>query len=101
MSRREQLEQLLQSNPDDVFLHYALALTDVAEGDTAGGIRRLDDVLRRDPNYVAAYFQKGQLLAEQDRREEAREVLELGIQVAHQVGDAHAEAEMTAFLESL
>jgi thioredoxin-like negative regulator of GroEL len=96
-----QLEQLLESDPDDVFLQYALAKARIAEGNVEAGLAQFDAVIDRHPEYVPAYFQKGQALAERSRTEEARAVLTSGIQVARKVGDGHAEREMTEFLESL
>ena len=101
MPRREQLEEMLKSEPDDVFLHYALAKAYVAEGQTERGLERFRQVIERDPNYVPAYFQMGQTRAEAGRTAEAREILTRGIAVARQVGDRHAEAEMTGFLDTL
>lgn len=101
MPKREQLEQMVQSNPDDLFLHYALAMACINEGDAEAGLERLQKVLDRDPDYVAAYFQKGQVLAERGETESARETVRKGIETARKVGDAHAEEEMTGFLEML
>ena len=42
-----------------------------------------------------------QFLAQRGDAEAAREVVERGIAVARQVGDAHAESEMSGFLETL
>ncbi len=101
MPTRQQLEQLLESDPDDVFLQYALAKTCIAEGDITEGLAQFQRVIESHPEYVPAYFQKGQSLAEQGRTEEARVVLTSGIQIARKVGDAHAEREMTEFLDML
>ena len=101
MSRRKQLEQFLKSEPDDVFLNYALAMQLVAEGEEACGLDQLDAVIRLDADYVAAYFQKAQILSHQGEIELARDVLSDGIAVARRVGDAHAEAEMTEFSATL
>jgi thioredoxin-like negative regulator of GroEL len=98
---RQQLEQLLQSDPDDVFLQYALAKAQILEGDVEEGLAQFQAVIDRYPDYVPAYFQRGQTLAERGRTEEARDVLANGIQVARKVGDGHAEREMTEFLEAL
>lgn len=101
MPTRKQLEDLLQTDPDDVFLHYAVAKACISEGDLAAGLERFDEVLRRDPDYVPAYFQKGQALAEDDQADAARAVIEQGIAVARRVDDQHALQEMTGFLEML
>jgi tetratricopeptide (TPR) repeat protein len=92
---------MLQSEPNDVFLLYALAMAVLSEGETAEGLNRLQDVIDRHPNYVAAYFQKGQVLAREGQHPEARDVLDEGIRVAAQVGDGHAMREMSEFLETL
>jgi thioredoxin-like negative regulator of GroEL len=96
-----QLEQLLESDPDDVFLQYALAKACVNEGDVERGLAQYQSVIDQHPDYVPAYFQKGQTLAERARTDEARVVLTQGIQIARKVGDGHAEREMTEYLESL
>jgi thioredoxin-like negative regulator of GroEL len=96
-----QLEQLLESDPDDVFLQYALAKACVNEGNVERGLAQYQSVIDRHPDYVPAYFQKGQTLAERERTDEARVVLTQGIKIARKVGDGHAEREMTEFLESL
>lgn len=101
MPTRHQLEQLLESEPDDVFLQYALAKACISEGDVEGGLAQFQAVIDRHPEYVPAYFQKGQSLAEQGRTEEARGILVSGIQIARKVGDGHAEREMTEFLGAL
>ncbi len=101
MPTRDQLEELLQSDPEDTFLLYAHAKACAAEGDVETALRQFDEVLKRDPRHVATYFQKGQVLAEQSRNAEAAAILNRGIAVAKEVGDDHAEAEMQGFLETL
>ena len=101
MPSRQQIEELLKSDPDDIFLLYGLAKAIAAEGDIDAAVAAFDDVIARDANYVAAYFQKGQTLAEEGRTDEARTALTRGIEAARRTGDRHAEMEMTAFLETL
>jgi thioredoxin-like negative regulator of GroEL len=98
---RKQLEQLLESDPDDVFLQYALAKACVSDGDLETGLSKFQTVIDGHPEYVPAYFQKGQALAEQGRTDEARAIVTQGIQAARKAGDRHAESEMTEFLEAL
>ena len=101
MSRREQLEELLETDPDDVFLLYALALEYVSAGDVSVGLQKLAELTDRNPDYVAAYFRRGQILADQNEVDDAREILTRGIEVARKTGDAHAEREMSEFLDTL
>ena len=101
MPRRAQIEEMLKADPGDPFLKYALAKELVSEGDVAGGLAAFDHVIAEHPDYVAAYFQKGQTLATEGEEEEARDVLARGIEVARRVGDGHAAGEMTAFLDTL
>ena len=95
------MEQLLESDPDDVFLQYALAKACVSDGDLETGLSKFQTVIDGHPEYVPAYFQKGQALAEQGRTDEARAIVTQGIQAARKAGDRHAESEMTEFLEAL
>lgn len=101
MPTRKQLEELLGSDPDDVFLQYALAKACVSEGDVETGLLKFQEVIDRHPDYVPAYFQKGQALADKGRSAEARIILTQGILAASRAGDRHAQSEMTEFLESL
>lgn len=96
--RREKLQEMLKSSPHDPFLHYGLAMEERAAGDLPAALRGLQKVLELDRDYVAAWFHQGQVLAELGKREQAREVLATGIDVARRVGDQHAVDEMTGFL---
>jgi predicted Zn-dependent protease len=100
-SKRAQIEEMLKSDPDDLFLHYARAMACATEGDTQAALAGFDEVIRRDPHHVPAHFQKGRALAEAGRTKEAADVLTAGIAVAQRTGDTHAAAEMREFLEML
>ncbi len=101
MADRKQLETMLEANPGDVFLRYALAMATAGEGDIDEAISLLAAINESDPDYVGAYFQRAQLLARDGEPEEAREVIEAGIAAAQRIGDAHNEAEMRGFLDLL
>lgn len=101
MSRRQHIEELLAADPNDVFLKYALAKELASEGNVPAALTAFDRVIAEHPDYVPAYFQKGQTLAGEGDVDAARIVLTRGIEVAKQVGDRHAEGEMTAFLDML
>lgn len=101
MTRREKLQQMLQDSPDDAFLLYGLAMEHQSSEEWDDALATLDRVVTVDPDYVPAYFQKGQILARLERTEEARSSLQSGIAVARKVGDDHAVGEMTEFLQGL
>lgn len=101
MSRRKQLEELLKSSPDDPFLHYGLAMEHRSVGDLAAALECLQRALQLDPGYLAAYFHRGQLLAQLGCTDEARQILREGIPVAQRSGDTHAAEEMAGLLASL
>lgn len=101
MSRRERLEAMLVEEPDDPFLHYALAMEDKSAGNSAAALARLTEMEARFPDHVAAYFQRGQILSAEGESEAAAEVLRRGIAVARKVGDLHAAGEMQGLLELL
>lgn len=99
MPSREQIERLLAQEPDDVFLNFGLAM-ELAKTDAAAALQRFDRVVSLDPDYTAAYYQKGRLLLGLSRSEEARAVLSAGVQAAVRSGDDHAEHEMRELLAS-
>ena len=101
MSRRAKLEAMLAAEPNDVFLGYALAKELATAGDAPAALAQFERVIAGHPDYVPAYFQQGQVLAEEGDTDAAREVLTRGLAVAQRLGDAHAAGEMAEFLEML
>lgn len=101
MSRRDKLKQLLLDDPNDPFLHYALANELIKDGENEDGIQMLFDTIESHPDYVASYFRVGQALSEVQRNEEAATIVKRGIGVAERVGDAHAAGEMREFLKMI
>ncbi len=101
MSRKEQLLRLMADDPQDPFLRYGYAKELEAEGDLAGAIDQLHQVLKDSPEYVPGFLQVGQLLIQADRVEEAKEMLKMGMQTAFKQADHHAYSEMEGFLASI
>lgn len=101
MPSREQLERLLQEDPDDVFLNFALGMALVKDGRIPEALARFDRALELDPRYTPAYLQKGTQLVAMGRREEARSAFHAGVATAKASGDAHAAKEMEKLIDSL
>lgn len=101
MSRLSQLQQMLIDDPSDPFLHYALAMEHMKLGETEGALRQFTAMNAQFPDHVAAWHQRGRLLADSGETELAREVLQQGISVAQRAGDGHAAGEMQSLLDML
>lgn len=100
-SRREVLEQFVAAKPADAFARYGLALECAKLGDDQTAVGHFQKLLEINPEYVAGYFQFGQLLGRLGRLEEARKMLSDGIVIAQKTGDMHARDEMQAALTLL
>ena len=100
-SRRILLEEFLAAHPQDAFARYGLAVECANQGDVAAAVENFERLLADNPNYVAGYFQYGQLLARLSRTAEAKRTLSNGIEAARRTGDQHAGSEMEAALAEL
>lgn len=101
MSRREQLEAMLVDSPEDTFLRYALAMELENEDENERSLVLHQGLMNDDPPYVPSFFMSGQQLANLDRIEEAKVMLEKGIEQANAQNNLHAAGEMRQFLDSL
>jgi tetratricopeptide (TPR) repeat protein len=101
MSRLEQMLAFLEQDPNDSFARYAVALEYASARDYPHAVEELGELRRRDPEYVAAYFQLGQILTTLEEWDKAEEALRSGIAVARRSGDLHAVSEMQAALDDL
>jgi Tfp pilus assembly protein PilF len=101
VNRIEILQGFLKETPDDSFSRYALALEYVKIGQHADAVREFETVKKNDPNYVATYFQLGQVYKSLGQRHEAEKTLRTGITVAAKAGDDHTRSELEAALETL
>jgi tetratricopeptide (TPR) repeat protein len=97
----EQIQALLKSDPDDVFLNFSLAMEWSSAGQFDAALKQFDRVLELDGDYVTAYFRKGDVLARMERTEDARTVLQAGIEAAGRVGDQHLQMKITERLNQL
>lgn len=88
------LRTFLASDPDDTFSRYALAMEYRKMGDLHSCIRELDLLLRKDPNYVGAYYHLGKALMEIGDLQKAIEIYKKGISVATENAEHHALKEL-------
>jgi tetratricopeptide (TPR) repeat protein len=100
-SRLTALKELLAANPDDAFARYALGLEYSGSGDTDAALAEFQRLLASHPDYTNGYFMAAQTLARADRNEEARALLQQGIESARRTRNQHAQAEMEGMLDEL
>ncbi|MGH9417912.1 MAG: tetratricopeptide repeat protein [Terriglobales bacterium] len=100
-NRRAQLEALVQANPDHAFARYGLAMELAGAGERDAALGHFKILQAKNPDYAAAYQQAGQLLMRLERTEEARAVLQRGLEAARRSGDGHAGSEMQALLDEI
>ncbi|MEO0476273.1 MAG: hypothetical protein AAF085_09960 [Planctomycetota bacterium] len=92
--RLEQLQKLFEADPADADLPYMIALEHGKAGGTEEAIAWLDKTIALNAHYHYAYFQKAKLLDEDGEIDEAVAVLDQGIALATQAGDAKALGEL-------
>src|SRR5207245_8942119 len=100
-SPRALLAEFLAAHPQGAFAGYGLAMECANQCDDAAATENLEKLLTENPNYVAGYFQYGQLLARLSRTADAKRTLSNGIEAARRSGDQHAGSEMEAALAQL
>ena len=101
MGRLEQLQKMLEREPNDTFLLYGLALEHKKAGrfdEALGGLQRVTEI---DPGYCYAYHQRGLIHEARGDVAAAKQAYEEGIAAATKKGDAHARDEITAALAML
>lgn len=102
MSERiARIMKMLQSSPDDPFLHYSLGMEYVSAGDPAAARAEFLRVLEVDPQYLPAYVEAGKCLRSAGELVQAREMFHKGKQLAQVRGDAHMVDFIVQQLEGL
>jgi thioredoxin-like negative regulator of GroEL len=102
MTRLEKILAMLESEPNDTFLRYTLAMEYRKAGEAEKSIGLLQELAyQANPKYVPAFFMAAQQLVEQDKIEEARTFLRDGIEEARSQNDHHAAAEMGELLAEI
>jgi Tfp pilus assembly protein PilF len=95
------LEEFVAQDPNDSFSRYALALELEKDGRDTDATSHLQEVIARDPSYIAAYYHLGRVLARTGRAEEARDVYSRGLHVASAAGDQRTRSEIEEALRTL
>jgi Tfp pilus assembly protein PilF len=95
------LKGFLDSDPNDSFSRYALALEYVKANQPDDAVREFETVKAKDADYVATYYQLGKLYQQLGKLHEAEKTFRTGITVAAKLNDEHTRSELEAALEDV
>ena len=98
MSRLEQLQQMLQEEPNDVFLQYAIAIEYFSVGNYEKALDCLKAIIQSNPDYLAAYYQTGKCHEELKQFEEAKNMYTKGVELAQKQGNTKTRNELSEAL---
>jgi tetratricopeptide (TPR) repeat protein len=101
MDRVTRLKELLREHSADSFARYGLAMEYAKQGSLVEALSEFQTLVASDPDYVAAYYQAGQVLEKLNRTEEARQMYRRGVEVATRRNDSHTRSELEGALELL
>ncbi len=100
-SRLEQIQEMLKNEPNDSFLNYALALEYAKIDEVKKAIELIDELLKRDENYLGAYYQLGKYYEQTEQKQNAILTYQKGILIAKQKNDRKAVGELNEALMQL
>ncbi|MCB9846558.1 MAG: hypothetical protein H6811_11315 [Phycisphaeraceae bacterium] len=101
MPSLEQLQRLLEADPSDAFVLYALAQEHARVGDHAAAVEFYDRCLAADPMQAYACFHKARSLEFLGRLPDAVEALRDGLIRARKAGDQQALSEIQGYLDQI
>lgn len=100
-NRLQYLLNLLESQPGESFVLFAVAKEYEKGNDDAKALEFYRKLRAADPAYVGLYYHLGKLYERLGDTEQAREAYEAGSATARQAGDRHALGELQAALLDL
>ncbi|MGH8274187.1 MAG: tetratricopeptide repeat protein [Gammaproteobacteria bacterium] len=101
MSLFNRLQGLLNKGKDGAPLRVSLAQACMGQGNAHQAIEHLQQAVKLDPDYTAAWKVYGRALAMAHRDNDARDAYQHGLQAARAAGDRQAEREINVFLRRL
>lgn len=99
--RLQMIEKMIAAGSSDPFHHYARAMELRSLGRDAEALSAFGEVAERYPDYVPTYLMAGQVAEALGNNEIAADWWQKGLVCASAAGDAHAQSELQAALDSL
>ncbi len=101
MNRIDRIQEMLASNPKDLFLRHALALEWIKIGNDAEARGLFEAILTDDPTYIGSYYHLAKLLERVGETTAAIEWYEKGMAAAKAAKDQHSYNELQSAYEDL
>jgi len=99
--RLDKLLEMLEKQPSDAFLLYAVGFEYEAAGQNGQAMDYYTTILEQEPDYLPVYYQAGLLQANLGNDDKARELLESGIELAKKQKDRKTENELRMAREDM
>jgi tetratricopeptide (TPR) repeat protein len=98
LPRIEMIYDMLQQEPQDVFLNYAMAMEHLSNADLIKAEDQFHKTLELNKEYLPCYYQIGQLKEKLNDPETAITYYKQGIELARQQGNTKAMGELNEAL---
>lgn len=92
--RLQQLESMLEKDPKDPFLHYAVAVELTAIGNFNEAELKFDNIVQQFPDYLPVYYQAGKLAEIMGKPDKAIRLFSNGIELAQRQHNKKTEGEL-------
>ena len=93
-NRKNQLLSMLENEPEDVFLNYALAMELLSENNFEKAKQQLEKVLQLNKDYLPCYYQLGQVFEKLALNDEAILTYTNGLELAQKQQNTKAMGEL-------
>ena len=92
--RVNKLETMIEEDPKDEFVMFALAQEYDKLGLLEQSVKWYNQLKTVNPDYVGLYYHLASVYAELEKEEEAVETYNIGIEIAKKLNDQHALSEL-------
>lgn len=99
-SRLDKLLAFIQNEPEDEFLKYALATEYLRLNDTEKALSYYEDLVQNHPGYTGTYYHLGKLYEALNRKDDAINTYEKGMEITKAKRDMHAFSELQSVYRS-
>lgn len=94
LPRKELIFDMLEKEPNDVFLNYALAMEHLSTGDYNDAEAQFQKVLSINPTYLPCFYQLGQVNEKLGNNEQALTYYKQGVDLAQSQNNKKALGEL-------